>query len=142
MLIGLLTYAFAIAIFFLISPSIKVAAKWFLILAASAAVAWSTLPTKLKVAGVAAVLLIGAWNYTEMMTFIDFRFDEHRSFYLRHLAMLTGGILGLLVLTRPAENAAKGLEVLHPRVAHDGDDGRAGAEPLGQSQGGDDVGAG
>ena len=41
-----------------------------------------------------------------------------------------------------AQPAAVGPEILHPGIAHDGDDGRAGSQLFGQPQRGDDVGAG
>ena len=82
--IGLLLYAFFTAAFFLVAGNVdwrddaRIAAMWFLILAASAEFAWSKIEPRWKFAAVVAVLLAGAWAFPLMMTFIDPKMDEVR----------------------------------------------------------------
>lgn len=107
--IGLLIYATFTAAFFLltsgvdVSGDVLVAGKWFIILSAAGAFAWSNLSHRWKIVGVVAVILFGAWAFAFMMSFIAPKMDEVRPYYLSFVVLLTFGIGGMLWLTRVAE---------------------------------------
>jgi len=128
--IGLAIYACYAAIFFAINSGgsdFRVAAKWFLILAAAASIAWSNAGMRWKIGGVIAVILDGAWMSAELDTFLTPKVDDVLAFYPLHLMWAIAGVVTLLWLTFVIENAPKILEIFHPRVAHDADDGGAGS---------------
>ena len=55
-------------------------------------IAWSNLTTRLKAASIAAVLLLGAWAFAFMMTFIAPKIDEVGPYYVSNLITLTFGV--------------------------------------------------
>ena len=103
--IGLSIYAILTTAYFLITPDsdrrgdLRIAAMWLVILAAAAAVAWSNLAERMKAIGISAVLLVGAWAFGFMMTFIAPKIDEVRPYYVWYLVQLIFGVCGTLWLT-------------------------------------------
>jgi hypothetical protein len=104
--IGLLVYATFTAACFLMTSAggrgaVRLAAIWFLILAAAAAFAWSPMDRRSKIGALAAVVLVGAWVFPFMML------DAAYLNYVSYLFFLTIGVSGTLSLTWAIE---KGLD--------------------------------
>lgn len=129
--LGLLVYAaFAIpycAIAAFPRVHVPYAAKWLLILASAATITWSNASIEWRSAGVIAVILDGAWAMAVLDLFRSFKLDSVLSIYPPHLATVFTGVVTFLWLVWGFEKAAERLQIFHPGVAHDTDDGRAGA---------------
>jgi hypothetical protein len=129
--LGLLIYAgFAIPYFAIsINPasSVPYAAKWFLILASAATITWSNASIEWRSAGVIAVILDGAWAMAVLDMFQSFKIEGVWPYYPMHLGVVFMGVVTLLWLVRGFEKAAERLQIFHSGVAHDADDGGAGA---------------
>lgn len=79
---------------------IRIAATWLVILSAACVVAWSNLGEKLKAVGVTAVLLVGAWLYSLVMTFIAPKvYGIYIESYIAQLFVLIVGVTFLLGVT-------------------------------------------
>ena len=77
---------------------------WLLILSTSAAFAWSKLEPRRKLIAIAAILLIGAWAFPFLMTFIAPKMDVVWPYYISYLVLLLVGVGGTLWLTWAIEN--------------------------------------
>jgi len=109
-MIGLLIYVVTTTIFFAVTSGsdrrgdIRIAALWFVILSGASAFGWSRLDEKLKAFGVAGVILIGAWPFSYLMTFIAPKVDGiHIGYYIANLFVLTVGVTFVLGMTWLAE---------------------------------------
>ncbi|HJW96076.1 MAG TPA: hypothetical protein VJ901_20880 [Thermoanaerobaculia bacterium] len=118
---GLLIYAAGIALFSDFLGLVR-ESKWFLILACAATIAWAKLAPELRIAAMILVLLDGAW----ILRNIDALW-RGTSGYFAHLATVVAAVATLLLLVWLIEHCAERLQILHPRVAHDRDDGGAAA---------------
>jgi hypothetical protein len=129
--IGLLIYVAFATPYFVIAASptreAPYAAKWLLILAAAAAVTWSDAKLEWRAAGVIAVILDGAWVMAVFAMFTSPKIDAVLPFYPMHLGIVFTGVVTFLWLVWGFEKGAERLQILHPGVAHDGDDGGAAA---------------
>jgi hypothetical protein len=109
-IIGLLVYTVFTAAFFLVTgdgvrgDGLRIAAIWLAILAAAAAFAWSPLDRPWRIAGIAAVLLLGALAFPFLMAFLTPDMDEMQPYYPSYLFLLALGAGGTLWLTRPIEH--------------------------------------
>jgi hypothetical protein len=107
--IGLLIYTMFTAAFLVMGNGdrrgdVRIAVLCLLILSAAAGVAWSNLTERLKGAGISFVLLIGAWSFVFMRTFIAPKMDEVRPYFVSYLLLLIAGVGGTLLLTWAIES--------------------------------------
>jgi hypothetical protein len=111
-IIGLLIYTVFTAAFFIVTGAgggdrrgdFRIAAMLLVILSAAAAFAWSQLGPRWKIGAVVAVLLLGAWAFPFMMTFITPKMDDVQPYYVSYLLLLVFGVGGTLWLTWAIEN--------------------------------------
>jgi len=108
-IVGLGIYALVTVAYFLMTSDYdrrgdcRIAALWFVILAAAAAVAWSSLSERTRAIGVSVVVVVGAWAFAFLVTFIAPKIDELRPYYLADLFLVIVGVSGLLSLTWTVE---------------------------------------
>jgi hypothetical protein len=120
--IGLLIYVTFTTAYFLMTTDgnrrgdVRIAVMWFLILATAAAFTWSQIERRWKIAAVVAVLLVSAWVFPFMMTFIAPKMDKVQPYYVSYLLLLIVGVCGTLWLISAVENGIESWSRRRPKV--------------------------